>query len=794
MQRMFIMFLIIIPGCFGITELHAPIEPKNNSDTDADSIPDSTDNCKETINTEQQDSDSDGIGDACDVCITVENPLQTDRDGDGLGDACDQCLSTHAACGIVANPFRDPPRKETDILGIADHSNGPNHYSIVIKADHVRVYLDLSSNPVSIIPLSGVIQAAGGINTLYLLDNNHTVHVMNMVVPENPNILATHVFPEGGTLLAAKSDGSLAFVDATATSIALVEGAIVATNNLQLRATVNIPIAMATTSNRLYLLEKRPDNLRQVEIFDAFSPVNTNQRGLLDLPDPTVSMIAASDSFGYVASSNGITIVDSSTAQSPGIHSTFSLKNIIAITASETDRYVVAVIGGESTGCDLFQMDLGVGLRRFGGIRLPNAFTHVAVTQQHLSEVILSTSEGLYRISGSLMHGPTSLQWAGEFVETTTHLATSIADIAYLITQEGILSRIDLTQSPPNNIIAQASLNTPNTPSSLALSTNFAFVATGGLLNAFDITAGGTIPNATQLQPPANRVLLAHPAHPTPIVIAGPNGIGEHQLTGGGTTPIVNLGPIYSQAGETGTALAFDEDETSYAMHTNGKIYYVTRTVGGSPELATTLPAGNWNGDLAVLGTQFLATSSTLGFYNGTALESVFAHAEGSAAHLHRKGNVLFISDGVRGVFVRDLTSAGMPIMAHYDMGRSIHQIDESNGRLVMLTGQNDDSASMIGKKNVYVLPDYRPTFDRLEDLPDGTRVFRFLWTSIDNMLPTDLRAFGDGEVSIPSINHFTKEAMVHWKSPVNFPQNKTARVAVFVGNMGYYQTVWAVW
>jgi hypothetical protein len=39
-----------------------PPEP----DTDADGIPDSSDNCVEVFNPDQQDSDGDGIGDVCD--------------------------------------------------------------------------------------------------------------------------------------------------------------------------------------------------------------------------------------------------------------------------------------------------------------------------------------------------------------------------------------------------------------------------------------------------------------------------------------------------------------------------------------------------------------------------------------------------------------------------------------------------------------------------------------------------------------------------------------------------------
>ncbi|MFA5166118.1 MAG: thrombospondin type 3 repeat-containing protein [Candidatus Paceibacterota bacterium] len=59
------------------------------TDTDADGVPDSSDNCKFVANSNQADADSDGIGDACDNCTQVANPSQADTDGDKVGDACE---------------------------------------------------------------------------------------------------------------------------------------------------------------------------------------------------------------------------------------------------------------------------------------------------------------------------------------------------------------------------------------------------------------------------------------------------------------------------------------------------------------------------------------------------------------------------------------------------------------------------------------------------------------------------------------------------------------------------------
>lgn len=74
------------------------------TDADADSAPDSCDNCPGLGNPDQADADQDGIGDLCDNCVTRWNPAvdpgsfeafrtytgnQVDDDADGYGNACD---------------------------------------------------------------------------------------------------------------------------------------------------------------------------------------------------------------------------------------------------------------------------------------------------------------------------------------------------------------------------------------------------------------------------------------------------------------------------------------------------------------------------------------------------------------------------------------------------------------------------------------------------------------------------------------------------------------------------------
>jgi DNA/RNA endonuclease G (NUC1) len=71
-------------------------------DTDADGVPDSTDNCPFVANADQTDTDNDGQGNACDAdddndgvvdtsdnCPLVANADQADGDSDGIGNACD---------------------------------------------------------------------------------------------------------------------------------------------------------------------------------------------------------------------------------------------------------------------------------------------------------------------------------------------------------------------------------------------------------------------------------------------------------------------------------------------------------------------------------------------------------------------------------------------------------------------------------------------------------------------------------------------------------------------------------
>ena len=104
-------------------------------DTDADGVPDATDNCPSVANPAQTNTDGDAFGDACDPdddndnvpdasdnCPLVANTGQTDTDGDALGDACDpdddndSVLDASDNCPLVANTAQT----DTDGDGLGD--------------------------------------------------------------------------------------------------------------------------------------------------------------------------------------------------------------------------------------------------------------------------------------------------------------------------------------------------------------------------------------------------------------------------------------------------------------------------------------------------------------------------------------------------------------------------------------------------------------------------------------------------------------------------------------------------
>lgn len=103
-------------------------------DADGDGIPDTTDNCPNTYNPDQEDSDGDNIGNLCDAtpygpdtdgdghpdlqdnCPNVANPDQLDSNGDGRGDACPISETDTDGDGIIDAEDNCPNLANTDQL------------------------------------------------------------------------------------------------------------------------------------------------------------------------------------------------------------------------------------------------------------------------------------------------------------------------------------------------------------------------------------------------------------------------------------------------------------------------------------------------------------------------------------------------------------------------------------------------------------------------------------------------------------------------------------------------------
>lgn len=89
-------------------------EPPVQQDSDGDGVPDSSDNCPNVSNPNQEDSNNNGIGDACesssndadgdgieddvDNCPNDANSNQADNDNDGVGNVCDPTPNGEAEC------------------------------------------------------------------------------------------------------------------------------------------------------------------------------------------------------------------------------------------------------------------------------------------------------------------------------------------------------------------------------------------------------------------------------------------------------------------------------------------------------------------------------------------------------------------------------------------------------------------------------------------------------------------------------------------------------------------------
>ena len=114
-------------------------------DTDADGVPDTTDNCPSTANPDQADADHDGIGDACDDMIA---PSVTCAPPDGAWHADNVALACTASDGGtgLANPADASFTLVTSVAAGFEDANA---------ATDSRVVCDVAGNCTTAGPITG---------------------------------------------------------------------------------------------------------------------------------------------------------------------------------------------------------------------------------------------------------------------------------------------------------------------------------------------------------------------------------------------------------------------------------------------------------------------------------------------------------------------------------------------------------------------------------------------------------------------------------------------------------------
>jgi len=124
-------------------------------DTDGDTIPDSTDNCPNTANTNQLDTDNDGIGDVCDddddndgvldindSCPNVAGTANgcPDADGDGVRDSEDLCPDLSGTANGCPDADTDGVRDSLDLYpGTPTGSTVDSNGGVVVPFDNFMI-------------------------------------------------------------------------------------------------------------------------------------------------------------------------------------------------------------------------------------------------------------------------------------------------------------------------------------------------------------------------------------------------------------------------------------------------------------------------------------------------------------------------------------------------------------------------------------------------------------------------------------------------------------------------------
>lgn len=93
------------------------------SDSDADGVPDSSDNCPAKANANQADADGDHVGNACDNCPAVANPNQRDDNNNGIGNACD--VAAPKKCDVDGDKDIDAVDIDRILHSLRQQATGP---------------------------------------------------------------------------------------------------------------------------------------------------------------------------------------------------------------------------------------------------------------------------------------------------------------------------------------------------------------------------------------------------------------------------------------------------------------------------------------------------------------------------------------------------------------------------------------------------------------------------------------------------------------------------------------------
>lgn len=153
-------------------------------DSDADGVPDSTDNCDLVPNVAQTDTNLDGVGDACDPdgdgvpadvdnCLSVANPDQANADNDGAGDRCDEDADNDDVPNAIDNAplVFNPGQEDIDFDGLGDAGDNcpanPNPDQADLDGDDVGDVCDsINRRVIDVSPIGGDGGAALALNNL----------------------------------------------------------------------------------------------------------------------------------------------------------------------------------------------------------------------------------------------------------------------------------------------------------------------------------------------------------------------------------------------------------------------------------------------------------------------------------------------------------------------------------------------------------------------------------------------------------------------------------------------------